>query len=279
MAATDQAAPFELAAAAATALAERTGVDRHDAVVVLGSGWGPAAERLGSVVVEVAMTDLPGFPAPSVAGHRGTITSTDLDGHRLLVLQGRSHLYEDHPPHVVVHGVRTAILAGCRLVLLTNAAGGVDPDLVVGGPVLVRDHLNLTGRNPLVGPPPPEGLGPRFVDLTDAYAPRLRAIARQLRPELREGVYACFLGPAYETPAEVHMARTLGADLVGMSTAYETMAARQLGAEVLALSLVTNAAAGVVAEPIDHADVLARGRAAAADLGALLADITRRALS
>lgn len=272
------ATPFELAAADAAALAVRTDVERHDLVVVLGSGWGPAADRLGRLVAEVAMTDLQGFPRPSVAGHSGTIRSTELDGHRLLVLQGRSHLYEDHPPHVVVHGVRTAILAGCRTVFLTNAAGGVDPELVVGGPVLVADHLNLTGRNPLVGPAPPPELGPRFVDLTDAYSPRLRALARDIRPELREAVYACFLGPTYETPAEVRMARTLGAGLVGMSTAFETMAARQLGAEVLGLSLVTNPAAGVVADPIDHADVLAQGQAAAAELGDLLAELARQAL-
>jgi len=268
--------PFELAAGDADAIRTRTGVEHHDVVVVLGSGWGPAADRLGTVVAEIAMTDLGGFPRPSVVGHSGTIRSTELDGRHVLVLQGRAHLYEGHEPAVVVHGVRTAVLAGCRVVLLTNAAGGVDADLVVGGPVLVADHINLTGRNPLVGAPPPEALGPRFVDLTDAYSPRLRALAREIRPELPEAVYACFLGPSYETPAEIRMARTMGAGLVGMSTAFETVAARQLGAEVLALSLVTNPAAGVVAAPIDHADVLAQGAAAAAGLGDLLAEIVRR---
>jgi purine-nucleoside phosphorylase len=170
-----------------------------------------------------------------------------------------------------VHGVRTAVAAGCSVVVLTNAAGGVDPALAVGRPVLIADHLNLTGHNPLVGPPPPSG--PRFVDLSDCWSARLRGIARDVDPTLREGVYAAFLGPSYETPAEVRMARTLGADLVGMSTVLEAIAARQLGAEVLGLSLVTNPAAGVVAAPIDHADVLARGQAAADDLGRLLAAV------
>lgn len=252
-------------------IAERTGVRSHDVAVVLGSGWAPAAEHLGAADAEVAMADLPGFPAPSVSGHAGVVRSVRTGGRDALVLLGRSHLYEGHGADVVVHGVRTAVAAGCSVVVLTNAAGGVDPGLPVGRPVLIADHLNLTGHNPLVGPPPERGA--RFVDLTDCWSPRLRAVARSLDPTLREGVYAAFLGPSYETPAEVRMARALGADLVGMSTVLEAIAARQLGAEVLGLSLVTNPAAGVVSAAIDHADVLAAGRSAAGSLGRLLAGI------
>lgn len=271
--------PFETARADAVALAERTGAERHECVVVLGSGWAPAAERLGTVEAEVAMSDLTGFPPPSVAGHPGTLRSVDVGGHRVLVSLGRSHLYEGHPASAVVHGVRTAVLAGCRTVVLTNAAGGVDPALEVGRPVLIADHVNLTGHNPLVGPSPPAEVGPRFVDLTDLYSARLRALAHEVDPDLPERVYAAFLGPTYETPAEVRMAATLGAGLVGMSTALEAIAARQLGAEVLGLSLVTNPAAGVVAEPIHHGEVLATGAAAAAGLGDLLTALVARVLA
>ena len=262
--------PFDAAHADAATLRAKTGRDAHDVAVVLGSGWGPAADRLGQVVAEVPMAELAGFPPPSVAGHAGVVRSTDLGGGvAALVLVGRTHLYEGHPVEKVVHGVRTAVAAGCRLVLLTNAAGGVDPDLVVGGPVLVSDHLNLTGRSPLVGP--------EFVDISDLYSARVRAMAREIDPSLPEAVYAAFHGPMYETPAEIRMARTMGAGLVGMSTALEAIAAKHLGAEVAAVSLVTNPAAGVVAAPIDHADVLAQGRAAASALGDLLAELARRA--
>lgn len=261
----------ERAAADAAAIAARSGVDAHDVGVVLGSGWAPAAAHLGTTAAEIPMADLAGFPPPTVAGHAGVVRSVEVGARRALVLVGRSHLYEGLGTDAVVHGVRTAVAAGCSTVVLTNAAGGVDPGLVVGRPVLIADHLNLTGHNPLVGPPPP--VGPRFVDLTECWSARLRAVAHDIDPTLAEGVYAAFLGPSYETPAEVRMARALGADLVGMSTVLEAIAARQLGAEVLGLSLVTNPAAGVVAEPIDHADVLATGQAAADDLGRLLAAI------
>ena len=264
-------AAHERAAADAAVISRRTGVPGHDVAVVLGSGWAPAAAHLGTTVAEVPMAELPGFPAPTVTGHAGVVRSVEVGSRRALVLVGRSHLYEGLGTDAVVHGVRTAVAAGCTVVVLTNAAGGVDPALAVGRPVLIADHINLTGHNPLVGPPPPSG--PRFVDLTECWSPRLRDVARAVDPTLPEGVYAAFLGPSYETPAEVRMARALGADLVGMSTVLEAIAARQLGAEVLGLSLVTNPAAGVVAEPIDHADVLARGQAASDDLGRLLAAV------
>jgi purine-nucleoside phosphorylase len=276
--------PYDAGRAAADVIRARTGVEAHDVVVVLGSGWAPAAERLGTSDVEVPMTDVPGFPTPSVAGHAGVVRSVTVDGAHVLVLVGRSHLYEGHGVATVVHGVRSAVLAGCRVVVLTNAAGGVDPTLDVGTPVLLSDHINLSGQNPLTGAPPPEGLlpdveTPRFVDVSDLYAERLRSLAREVEPSLREGVYAMFLGPSYETKAEVRMARTMGADLVGMSTALEAIAARQLGAEVLGLSLVTNPAAGVVAQAIDHHEVLAAGRDNAASLGDLLRRIVERVVA
>ena len=250
---------------AARALAAATGVTRHDVALVLGSGWVPAADALGPPQADLAATDLPGFHPPGVAGHAGRVRSVAVAGRRVLVFLGRTHLYEGRGVGPVVHGVRVAAAAGCRTVVLTNAAGGLRPDLRVGQPVLVADHLNLTGRSPLVGP--------RFVDLTDLYSGRLRALVREVDPSVTEGVYAALPGPHFETPAEIRMLRMLGADLVGMSTALEAIAARAEGAEVLAISLVTNVAAGITGAPLDHAEVLAAGQAAAARMGGLLADI------
>jgi len=263
--------PFGAAALAARQLAERTGIEHHDVAVVLGSGWGAAADCLGEVGAELAMTDLAGFLPPSVAGHGAVVRSVISGQHRILAFLGRVHLYEGHRPAVVVHAVRTSVLAGCRTVVLTNAAGAINPDYAVGQPVLITDHLNLTGQSPLTGPVPPPPYDLRFTDMSDAYSPRLRRAAQALDPDLAEGVYAAFIGPQFETPAEVRMAGRLGADLVGMSTALETIAARHLGADVLACSLVTNQAAGLTAEAIDHHDVLAVGRDAAGRVGGLLA--------
>ena len=270
--------PWRLAAEAATAIGERTGVDRHDVLVVLGSGWTPAVERFGEVVAELPMAELPGFPTVAVAGHRGVLRSIKASGgRRLLALMGRVHAYEGHDLSVVVHGVRSAVRAGCTTVVLTNAAGGVRPGMRVGQPVLISDHLNLTGRSPLTGPNAPEELGyPRFVDLTEAYSPRLRALAREVDPSLEEGVYAGMPGPQYETPAEIRMLQTLGADLVGMSTVHEAIAARHAGAEVLGMSLVTNLAAGLGDANLDHQEVLDAGRAAAEAMGDLLAQVVAR---
>ena len=251
------------ATAAAAALAAATGADRHDVAVVLGSGWVPAADALGAAEAELAVTDLPGFAPPAVAGHAGRLRSVTVSGRRVLVFLGRTHLYEGRGVGPVVHGVRVAAAAGCRTVVLTNAAGGLRPGMSVGEPVLVADHLNLTARSPLVGP--------RFVDLTDLYSARLRRLVREVDPSLTEGVYAALPGPHYETPAEIRMLRTLGADLVGMSTVLEAIAARAEGTEVLAISLVTNLAAGITDAPLDHAEVLAAGQAAAARMGGLLA--------
>jgi purine-nucleoside phosphorylase len=186
----------------------------------------------------------------------------------VLVLLGRIHAYEGHELADVVHPVRAACAAGVRAVVLTNAAGGLRDDFAVGQPVLISDHLNLTGGSPLVGA--------QFVDMVDAYSLRLRTMAREIDPTLAEGVYAGLSGPQYETPAEIRMLRTLGADLVGMSTVHETIAARAEGVEVLGLSLVSNLAAGMTGEPISHAEVLEAGREAATRMGALLAEVVAR---
>ncbi|ABK72550.1 purine-nucleoside phosphorylase [Mycolicibacterium smegmatis] len=260
--------PHTSSQAAATAIADRTGVVEHDVAVVLGSGWAPAVAELGDPVGVVDMADLPGFTPPTAAGHGGQVLSVRIGEHRVLVLVGRIHAYEGHDLAHVVHPVRTAVATGVRTVVLTNAAGGLRPEYTVGQPVLISDHLNLTARSPLVGP--------QFVDLVDAYSPRLRAVAREFDPSLAEGVYAGLPGPHYETPAEIRMLRTLGADLVGMSTVHETIAARAAGAEVLAVSLVTNLAAGMTGEPLSHAEVLQAGRESATRMGALLASVIAR---
>lgn len=269
--------PWALVAEAAAAIVDRTGVERHDVLVVLGSGWTPAADRFGEVTAEIPVAELPGFPAVGVAGHSGLLRSVQAEGgRRILALLGRVHAYEGHDLAVVVHGVRSAVRAGCATVVLTNAAGGLRPGMRVGQPVLISDHLNLTGRSPLSGPSAPDALGlPRFADLTEAYSPRLRALAQAVDPTLEEGVYAGLPGPHYETPAEIRMLQTLGADLVGMSTVHEVIAARHVGAEVLGLSLVTNLAAGLGASNLDHADVLEAGRVAAEAMGNLLVEVVR----
>ncbi|MEJ7584737.1 MAG: purine-nucleoside phosphorylase, partial [Acidimicrobiales bacterium] len=222
--------PFEAADRSADRLREVTGVEHHDVVVVLGSGWRPAADLMGEVTAEFPLVELGGPPASTVSGHASTARTVRCGDKRVLAFLGRVHLYEGHEPAAVVHGVRVAVRAGCSSVVLTNAAGGLREGMRVGEAVLIADHLNLTGRSPLTGSNRDE-IGPRFVDMTRAYSPRLRAVARTVDPTLGEGVYAGFAGPQYETPAEVRMARTLGADLVGMSTVLETLAAVHMGAE------------------------------------------------
>ena len=270
--------PWALVAEAAAAIAQRTGVERHDILVVLGSGWTLAADRFGETTAEVPVVEVPGFPPTGVVGHAGLLRSVRTEGgRRILVLLGRVHAYEGHPLPVVVHAVRSAVQAGCSTVVVTNAAGGLRQGMRVGQPVLISDHLNLTGRSPLTGPSAPSELGlNRFVDLTEAYSVRLRNLARAVDPSLEDGVYAGLPGPHYETPAEIRMLQTLGADLVGMSTVHEVIAARQLGAEVLGLSLVTNLGAGLGEANLDHAEVLAAGRAWAEAAGDLLAQVVAR---
>ena len=257
------------AKAAAEALAEATGTERHDLAVVLGSGWQPAAEEIGTPAAEVGMSDLPGFTAPGAIGHSGRIWSVPVGDKRVLVLLGRTHLYEGKGIEPVAHGVRTAAAAGCRSIVLTNAAGGLREGMSVGQPVLISDHVNMTARSPLVGAD--------FVDLTDLYSPRLRKLAQDIDPSLEEGVYAGLPGPHFETPAEIRMLRGLGVDLVGMSTVLEAIAARAAGAEVFGLSLVTNLAAGLSGQPLNHQEVLDAGRASATRMGALLRALVERA--
>ncbi|MBU6310941.1 MAG: purine-nucleoside phosphorylase [Actinomycetales bacterium] len=261
--------PQGAAREAAAAIAERTGVDSHDIAIILGSGWVPAADLLGTTVAEFPVTDIPGFAPPSAVGHAGRIRSVDADGRRILVFLGRTHLYEGRGVDAVAHGVRTAAAAGCRIVVLTNGCGGLDPAWSPGTPVLIRDHLNLFGVTPL--------RGATFIDMTDLYSQRLREIVHRIDPSLDEGVYAQFLGPQYETPAEIAMVRALGGTLVGMSTVQEAIAAREAGMEVLGISLVTNLAAGMTGEPLSHEEVLAAGNSAAQRMGTLIAEFLRRA--
>jgi len=257
-----------LAQVAAAKLAKATGVERHDIALVLGSGWGGAAELLGEVVAEVPAHEVPGFSASGVAGHSGSLTSIRLEsGHHALVIGARTHLYEGRGVRPVAHGMRTAAAAGATVAVLTNGCGSTNESWGPGTAVAIRDHINLTGTSPLEGA--------TFVDLTDAYSARLRELAQSVQ-ELPEGVYAQFPGPHYETPAEVKMAAILGADLVGMSTTLETIAAREAGMEVLGLSLVTNFAAGISPTSLSHAEVLEAGREAGPRLAQLLAGIVTK---
>jgi purine-nucleoside phosphorylase len=262
--------PFDVARIAAVRLAELTGAERHDVALVLGSGWAPAGDLLGETLAEIATTDLPGFSAAAVAGHQGVIRSVRIgdSDRRALVFGTRTHFYEGKGVRAVVHGVRTAAAAGCATIVLTNGCGGLNTDWTPGTPVLISDHINLTAASPLEGA--------TFVDLTDLYSTRLRALCREVEPDLDEGVYVQFRGPHYETPAEVRMAKILGGDLVGMSTTLEAIAARQCDMEVLGVSLVTNLGAGLSDAPLDHAEVIEAGRAAAQRCGRMLAEVVRR---
>ncbi len=270
--------PFALAEDAGRELVAAFGC-RPTAAVVLGSGWQEAADAIGPTVVELALADLGGFPEHTALGHGATVRRVDLpvDGvpgatRSVAVFLGRAHLYEGHSPATVVHAVRTAAAAGVEAVVLTNAAGTLDPVRPVGRPVLIADHLNATARSPLTGPPPPPPHRSRFVDLTDLYSRRLRDLARRVDPGLAEGVYAGLPGPHFETPSEIDAYRTLGADVLGFSTVLEAIAARHVGVEVLGVSLVTNLCAGLQ-DAVDDQEVLATGRSAAPELGRLLRDV------
>lgn len=259
--------PYTLAEDAAAALKAATGLDSFDVALVMGSGWVPAADAIGETVAEVPLTDLPGFAPPAVAGHGGKVRVVRTgSGRAALIFLGRTHLYEGRSPDQVVHGIRTAAKAGVRSVVLTNAAGGLRPETQnVGDPVLISDHINKTGANPITGT--------TFLDLTEVYSKRLRALVKEIDPSLAEGVYVAFRGPTYETPAEIRMLRTLGGDMIGMSTVLEAIAAREAGLEVLGISLVTNPGAGLADEPLNHEEVLEVGRATAARMGVLLAQV------
>lgn len=242
--------------------------------IVLGSGLGGLADDLEDAVA-IPFEELPGWPAATAPGHVGRLLLGRLSGTPVVMLQGRFHLYEGNDPGLVVQPVLLFGRLGAAVVVLTNAAGGVDPAYGPGTLMVIRDHLNLTGRTPLFGPNADE-LGPRFPDLTDAWSPRLRAglhaAGEAESVALVEGIYAGLLGPQYETPAEVRMLRTLGADAVGMSTVLECIAARWAGLEVCGVSLVTNAGAGYTGQPLTHEEVLAAG----AEAGPGLARVIRR---
>lgn len=260
--------PYGSADAAAERLRELTGAESHDVALVMGSGWVPAADALGAPEHDFPVTELPGFPPPAVAGHAGRIRSHRVGAKRALVFLGRTHYYEGRGVAPVAHGVRTAVAAGCKTIVLTNGCGGLRGGMTPGQAVLIKDHINLTGASPVVGA--------NFIDLTDLYSPRLRSLCQEVEPSLEEGVYVQFPGPHYETPAEIGMVRAIGGDLVGMSTALEAIAAREAGAEVLGISLVTNLAAGLTGEPLNHEEVLEAGRESAARMGSLLGQVLGR---
>ncbi len=255
----------------------------HRVAITLGSGLGAYADSLPDAVT-IPYEDIPHFPVPTVAGHGGKLVSAVFGDTGVLILAGRVHYYEGRPLSDLVFGTRLAVVNGCRTVVLTNAAGGCGDGLQPGDLVLLRDHINLTGQSPLIGPND-ERLGPRFPDMSTVYPAALRARAHDAAAaagtSLKEGVYAWFTGPAYETPAEVQMARRLGADLVGMSTVPEAVAAQHLGADVVGISLVTNLAAGIADHPLSHEEVTAAGRDAqhrfAAIIDHLLHDLANTA--
>ncbi|MHC2999633.1 purine-nucleoside phosphorylase [Microbacterium sp. HJ5] len=258
--------PFEIAAAAADDIARLTGVERHDIALTLGSGWGKAADLIGETTAAFPATDVTGFSRPALEGHVGTLRSVlTPKGRRVLVIGARTHYYEGHGVRRVVHSVRTAAAAGVRTMVLTNGAGGIKHTWTPGQPVLISDHINLTGDSPLEGA--------TFIDLTDLYSVRLRDLARTIDPSLDEGVYCQFRGPQYETPAEVRMAKTIGGHIVGMSTALEAIAARQAGLEILGFSLITNMAAGIQTTPLSHQEVIDAGREAEPVISSLLARV------
>ena len=264
---------FDRVRGAAAAASEQLGLDSADVAVVLGSGLGGVANRLEGAR-SVPYASLPGFPETTVAGHPGRLVAGTIAGKTALLLCGRVHGYEGYPPCEVGFGVRVAAALGVRTLVVTNASGGVDPTMSAGDIIAISDHINLTGASPLSGPND-ERLGPRFVDMTDAYDPRLRAIAGVAAPAaigrpLREAIYAGMAGPAYETPAEVRLLRTLGAGLVGMSTVHEVITARHAGLALLGLSLVANPAAGVSPGPLRHEDVTRAATAGADALGKLI---------
>ncbi len=258
--------PFAIAALAAAEIAERTGVDRHDIALTLGSGWGKAADLIGETTATIPAQEITGFSKPALEGHVGTLRSVLLPtGKRALVIGARTHYYENHGVRRVVHSVRTAAATGAATMILTNGAGGIRETWTPGTPVLISDHINLTADSPLEGA--------TFIDLTDLYSKRLRDLARTVEADLDEGVYCQFRGPHYETPAEVQMAKAIGGHIVGMSTALEAIAARQSGMEILGMSLITNLAAGIQKTPLSHEEVIQAGKDAEERISSLLARI------
>ena len=233
---------FANAEADARRLLDALGMDTLDIFLVSGTGWQPAIDALGDQVATIDYSKLGGFVDTSVEGHRSELALYELSGRMVLVSAGRVHLYEGHTPSQIAHPIRTAVLAGCKTVILTNAAGGISDDFQVGSLVTISDHINLTGQSPMTGQSTPPRFGSRFVSLIGIYSKQLRQLAHDADGRLGEGVYAGVPGPHLETPAEVRMLQAIGADMVGMSTVIEAIAARHVGADVLGISLITNIA-------------------------------------
>jgi purine-nucleoside phosphorylase len=262
---------FDKASEAAEQVRSRTEL-RPAIAIVLGSGLGAFAEQLEEKTA-IPFAEIPHFPQSTVPGHGGKLVIGKVAGVPVAVMQGRVHAYEGYSSEEVVFPIRVLGRMGVTQVVLTNAAGGINEGLKRGQLVLIADHINMSGRNPIAGPAD-ERLGARFFDMSEAYSGRLRTVAhdaaRAMEYRLDEGVYLSVLGPSFETPAEIRAFRTLGADLVGMSTVQETIAARQMGIEVLGISCVTNLAAGLQAEPLSHEEVMETGRAVEKQLAELL---------
>jgi len=271
--------PFDQARHAARELLRRAGVDAHDTLVVLGTGLSGVATRLGATEPPIDLSALPWFPRFTGLGHRPEAWSTALGAQRVLVMAGRLHLYEGCTPAEVAHPIRTALATGCRTVILTCSAGAVREGLDVGQVVLVRDHINLTATSPLIGIPSSHATASPYVDLTSAWSPHLRDLARQAEPSLPEGIYAQVIGPNLETPAEIKMLAALGVDLVGMSLVPEVIAARHLGADVLGLAVVTNAAAGTnharPEEPLSPDDIAGVAEGAVDEVARVVGSVIR----
>lgn len=265
--------PFLIAETAAQQIREASGVDKFDIAVTLGSGWGKASEVTGKTLATIEAPSITGFNASKVEGHNGTLKAVELlNGNKVLIIGARTHFYESHEPyHVrqVVHGVRTASALGCKSLILTNGAGGIPTKWIPSTVVIIKDHINATGASPIEGA--------TFIDLTDLYSSDLRSLVRKLYPDAPQGVYLQNRGPQYETPAEVEMAKRAGADIVGMSTALEAIAARQAGMNVLGLSLITNHAAGTTSgEALSHQEVLDTGLASQERLAEMLSKIVNK---
>jgi purine-nucleoside phosphorylase len=264
-------------ARAAAAVSQRLGARRPRLALVLGSGLGGLADAVESPV-KIPYADIPGFPASRVAGHAGELVGGTLDGVPVLVQSGRFHLYEGHPAAVAALPVRVFAALGIKTLIVTNAAGGLRPSFGAGTLMLISDHINLMGRNPLAGPV--EDGEERFPDMSVAYDAGLRAIARQVAREakipLEEGVYIALLGPSYETPAEVRMLQRLGGDAVGMSTAPEVITARARGIACLGFSIITNPGSGLSDTPLSHADVLAATQRVAGQLIQVVRGVVKR---
>jgi len=268
---------FEKAGAAAEFVMARTEL-RPQIAVVLGSGLGAFAEQVEQAVA-IPFAEIPHFPHSTVPGHSGRLLVGTIAGVPVAVMQGRVHAYEGYSPEEVTFPVRVMGRMGVRTLVLTNAAGGINPALRQGQLVLIADHINLSGRNPVAGPND-ERFGPRFFDMSEAYPARLRKLAHEAARaqdyRLDEGVYLSVPGPSFETPAEIRAFRALGADLVGMSTVQETIAARHMGIDVVGISCVTNMAAGIQATPLSHEEVMETGRAVEALLAGLLVEMVPR---